>query len=206
MYCSSRKRGYLAIDIEKPGSSFHYPIIAFGTCFGDGTLSNLDCREWIPKFDPNKIQFEERCKREFWDKNQKVLDYFQMNGKGKPEDVFNNFNNYLTKLECENDITILSDNPSFDISNMDYYLDKYCKRLPLHYSHKGDYRPVVDWTERASALCCEDDIRAIASNKFNASATHLPLDDAKNIYVSSILTEECRLQHRKKYIGNIVYF
>ncbi len=108
-------RPILAIDIESGGCQpSKHPLIAIGTCLvrADGSeekkLFTLD-------FDFD--QFEASCVEQFWSRHMDKLEKLKAPAVGAIAD-------YVDCLDKQfDDLTLISDNPSYDIDFINYYYD-----------------------------------------------------------------------------------
>lgn len=186
---------YLAVDIEKVDDYQSSPIVAFGVCLGDAHGVILESHAWYPAM-PKDGKFGERCKAEFWDKQPGLYERFAERA-GDTATVYVGFAAWLNGLEARySNITILSDNPAYDLSSLDRQLERYCSRLPTRYTSLGKYRWVSDWSERADRLGCYGKVKArvatamaMAYGANIADYAHNPEVDAEQIYRCSVLTE-----------------
>jgi len=181
----------LAIDIEKLGDYQDAHIVAIGFCFGDVAGNVIERKAWyISMGEHDKI--EERCKREFWDKNQGLLEHFL--SKGRPASiVYGEIAEWLKELEEKYPkIVILSDNPAYDLGGFDHLMQKYTGRLPLRYTTAHGYRWVADYSERAYALGIEKEITEAAKKRMGMTEEdkHHPEKDAEFIFHCTYLVEE----------------
>nr|QQV29439.1 hypothetical protein K-LCC10_0184 [Kaumoebavirus] len=173
----------LAIDIEKLGDYQDAHIIAVGFCFGDSDGNVIERKAWY--ISPNeRTVIEDRCKREFWDKQTGLYDYFV--SQGRPAHiVYPEIAAWLATLEAKYPkIVILSDNPSYDLGGFDRMLQQYTDRLPLRYTSSHGYRWVADYSERAYALGIENAVSEAAKKRMGMTEEdkHRPEKDAEFIY------------------------
>lgn len=176
---------YIAIDIEKAGCLISkHPIVSIGYCIGNdqgdiykkGKI-NLKV-EWPYDFEP-------RCWNSFWSKQSKeMIDNLKENAV-EQRDGFVLLNDMISKWERDYEtIVYLSDNPSFDIANIDYNLEKYCDRKPLRYSSKDEsYQNVISTDDLFYSLnkATTDDIQREFIEPF-VKHDHDPANDAEVIY------------------------
>jgi hypothetical protein len=181
---------YLAIDIEKVDDYQGSSIVAFGACLGDNNGNVIVSKAWYPAM-PRYSKFGTRCKTEFWDKQPGLYESFVE--RSLPAAVaYQSFVNWLDGLEeTYPNITILSDNPTYDLGSLDNKIEKYCDRLPVRYTSDGKYRWISDWSEQASALGCYGRVKEIVGLQMGerAKLTHNPEIDAESIYRCSLVTE-----------------
>lgn len=177
-------RPLLAIDIESGGCQpSKHPLIAIGTCLFKPCGSK---EKKIFRFNFDYAKFEPKCVEEFWSKHQDKLDKL----KQLPISSIADFANYVDDLDKQFDnLTILSDNPSYDISFINYVYDVELNRKPILYKYNNKYRIVIDPNSYFWALMPETDDPWISDskvlNKFkveiNSVHDHMPDNDAEHI-------------------------
>src|ERR1700722_8073959 len=150
-----REKIYFAVDIESGGPSF-LQAFAIGICLGYKFWNVID-RQGFYSIPPLKFH---STTQKWWNNHSDVLKI--LNNKAKKSgslnysDMIHLFCQYLNNLEHrfpENDIVVLSDNPSFDLGALDYGLQVKCNRLPIRYSRDGKtYRCVEDPSARWEML------------------------------------------------------
>lgn len=191
----------LAIDIETSGSSF----IGNGILSIGASLQNIS-REELESFLVNISladgrKFEQSCKENFWDKNPKTLEFVSQSPL-HPTEAMNKFGEFVDRIKQQyQGITVVSDNPSFDIAWIDHYFTAYTDRKPLRYLiNDGQYAMIWDsssiqktWcyikTPGAEFLNLPRDHKKILQLEFVAPKDHNPLNDARNIagfYIQTI--------------------
>ena len=103
-------------------------------------------------------QFELRCATEYWAKVDKKDGNTAPTGTVRmfeqtavhPAEGMKDFMSEVDRLEEEYDIVFISDNPVFDFSWINYYLDVYLHRTPLAYKKdRKSYRSLKDLKEAA---------------------------------------------------------
>ncbi|AIB52182.1 hypothetical protein E24_00498 [Faustovirus] len=184
---------YLAIDIEKLGDYQNAHIIAVGFCLGNAHGDVLETKMWAVS-PGERDHIEPRCKSEFWDRFPQLLaDFIAL---GRPACVvYSEIAAWLDGLEAKYpNITILSDNPSYDLGGFDNLMYRFTGRLPLRYSRAHVYRCVTDYSEQLWALgpgvgkrVCE---LAAARMNLTEDNKHNPAKDAEFIYHASWLTSK----------------
>lgn len=197
-----------AIDIETSGSHMiNNGIISIGYCFGtlngkivESNRINLEL--------PAECSFEELCWKEFWVFHKETLTLLQKDTVSATVGI-NTFVDILDSYDKEHGVTIITDNPSFDIGFLNYYICKYTKRLPLNYDVNKKYRSIIDvdsfnravsFNKIDSTHCSDDILIRVLTVKFHKSAEelklikgqHLPDDDAKYIYHLAIAVNNLR--------------
>jgi hypothetical protein len=185
----SRPIYILSVDIETNGPNLlKNEIISLGYCIGSIT-GKIIKKERI-NFAYN-TEFEPSC-LEFWKKNQKILEYISQD-QLEPEFAIKKFIDCVDDLDNKYDLRIITDNPSFDISFINYYLNKYLNRLPINYvlGNGNNYRCIFYTDSYSRGVLHQNYINPWTSdsaiiNKFklkiNSSHNHYPDDDAEYIY------------------------
>ncbi|CAH6420955.1 Hypothetical protein KVN_LOCUS82 [uncultured virus] len=185
----------LAIDIESSGPKLtKNVIIAIGFCLGDEKGNTLEKKTFCFKFDSFEV-FDLKCLNEFWINHLDKLNVYLKTAK-EPNESILDFITEIDYLDDAYDLRIISDNPSFDITFINYYLDKYLDRLPLNYKHNGkQYRCIYDTSSFSRGLLKMDYKNPILSdleiiNKYGLSIQaihdHYPENDAEYIYKLNI--------------------
>ncbi|MDE2097670.1 MAG: hypothetical protein KGL39_10515 [Patescibacteria group bacterium] len=183
----SEKKGetlYVAVDVEKKGAKFEHPIIQIGVAYGT-SLQNVKTRSFC--FDYANVPFEQRCYDEFWSKFLDTYKRIQAEAK-EPKGQWKAFADFLQELEDQYpSIEIWSDNPAYDVEAIDFHLNDELKRAGIRYSSKMQYRYVTDYPQVLIGLPkhLRDAIKQKAMKL--AAHTHWAEDDAKNIFVRSML-------------------
>jgi hypothetical protein len=193
------KQVFFAVDIETTGPKFSKnAIIAIGYCAGtlDGEILLKKCI----KLELDGRSFDPECVKQFWSKYPTLLSDLQTNPMSV-KDGLTEFVNDLDTLNSTYQVIIISDNPSYDLGFLNYYLDCYLDRYPLNYI-KGDgglYRPVFDTDAYTRGLMKMDYTSLWTSDSavrsqlgFEIPSTvihdHHPENDAEYIYQQHRLT------------------
>jgi len=148
----------VAIDIEKAGPLPTSKIVSIGVTYGPleekvelKTLKiNVQAR-WPKPTEDSSLDFNAQTWKQFWKRFPDAISAAMTN----PDPVMgweaaNLFSGLIYRLEEEYpakdwDIRFVSDNPSFDISSLDYMLDKEIHQPPMRYTRHGpepEYRDV----------------------------------------------------------------
>jgi len=118
--------------------------------------------------------FDKRCYDSFWMNHLPVLDTL-FRDSVPPETAISDFLNLENKYPIS---TIISDNPSYDISRIDFAIERYSNReYGMHYYPTGEYRSVIDVSS-----ACEYLPANLGKKIFWGMNSHFPDDDAYNIY------------------------
>jgi len=190
-----KKAVYLSVDLESGGSHFDNDDVAVGFFVGepcditdDGEPREIERRRFVL---PYKVStFEERCKKEFWDKNPILLENLGPSPYNTKDEAWKDIARYLDDLHERYYVTILSDNPAFDIGRIDHNLYWYAGRLPMRYTPKGDYRPVSDPSEQLKM--CPYWFQKEFKRRFKHLHSHFPEEDAEYIYTLQFYCDSYR--------------
>jgi hypothetical protein len=181
-----------SIDIETSGPQIiKNGIISLGYCIGSLHGKTLVKKRINMKLDDNHT-FDEDTYNKFWLKHIDILDKLKEN-QVDPKTGMNEFIKDVDEYDSKYKLIIVSDNPSFDLAFVNYYLAKYLDRKPLTYKLNSYYRPVYDTDSYSRGVMNQtyDNIRVndldlikkfrltITSNK---DQSHYPDDDAFYIY------------------------
>ncbi len=182
---SKSKKTYISFDIESAGANFENPILQVGVAWGSDS-DNIQTRSWC--FDHPDGPFEKRCVDEFWVHHKDILERIQKEAKASGRTVdeqWKNFATFMDDLYKTHKLVLVSDNPAYDISMIDYELrSRKLKSSGLRFSpypKPNTYLPVHDPTERIKGL--DNDKANVIREAVNkiAKHTHWAADDALNI-------------------------
>lgn len=144
----AKEKAVLAVDIETSGALFtKHGIVSIGWCAGDmnGNILNNDLGKdanWRVCMDPAEVgrTWEERCLREYWNAQDKDGRQPQLEQKKQflaeaipTKQAMEKFAKMVDTLDAKYDVTILSDNPGFDIGFLSVYYSEFLGRLPISY-------------------------------------------------------------------------
>ncbi len=185
----------IGIDIETLGRAMvKHPLVAIGVCLATLDKGVIEKRTWCMQPEAHQ-EPEKRCMDEFWSKHADVLERIQKHAKPLGEQMLD-FNAWLLSVEKRFPasegyrIVVLSDNPSFDVGHIDYWLETKCGAPPLHYSRDGTrYNSIVNPDDMLSMA--EFDKQRIGNHL--AIATHWPEDDAEYIVVQMFIVYVLKL-------------
>ena len=174
----------VAVDIETSGPSvLRNGILAIGFCLGDMKGSVIQKKRIHVALDDHHT-FDERCLTDFWDKpaNKKVLETIQVNT-SPPAKAIREFVQAIDTFDEHYQVSLVSDNPTFDFYFLNYYLDYYLKRKPLNYMFGEIYRSLIDSKSFLRRyLGCN--YRKSMQLKFHGvKHDHFPENDAEYIYL-----------------------
>ena len=199
----------VALDIEKAGCLLKgHPVISIGFVVGndEGVIYErvkVNFRVRWPQ------DFEERCYKEFWAKNPEAVKMCQVDPEPlEYKQAWQKVGEFVDSLEKrfpfpDFKVTFLSDNPSFDIANVDLGLEEYCQRMPLRYERvSGRYRSVQDPTEQLRLFSDEEQKAIREAAKAKSPHNHCALSDAGNIYWLYVITRTCKPALVMSHISN----
>jgi len=181
---------YCAIDVEATGEGFDRKAIAISFVVGHKKYFKIEKSLTVCFPVPSVEQFGTLCWNEFWmkEENQKVLDRIRKEVRSSDEEASKEIETFLKELEDQygDNIEFLSDNPSFDITAVDWALYRFTKRLPMRFSTKGKYRCISDPSERIAAFGKWKETNEIISKNYGIEHDHWPENDAAYIYAQMI--------------------
>lgn len=193
----------VAVDIEKCGALYIHPVVSVGFYVADSEngqeLSRHRFNIKVSWPDGRTFgDFEARCWIDFWSKQPvEIIEGCKENAL-PPEQAWKQIGKFIDSLEKSypnDNIKFLSDNPSFDIANIDYNLEKYTGRSPMRYSSTGKYRSVVaaddmfDMIPKTQKSIAMEEINSVVSHDHN------PVNDAHHIFLQYF--------HAKKQFNNM---
>lgn len=194
MSIQTKPKIYLSIDLEAVNN---VDIVGIGMAVvsvdDKCNFSVLFKQEWW--INPKNYKIDERCKRDFWDKNPKVWEHMMTHGKDEEEQIINFVTTYDTIPHVLhqmqgidiNSINLVSDNPEFDFGRLSPLIKKYCNREPLRYTEDGKYRRITDYGDAAWILGITDEIKEKA-NKISIH-DHFPSNDAVHTIAFTVYAE-----------------
>ena len=205
----------VSVDIEKAGPYLEQnPVISVGFCVGNTEGEVLEQKRFNIKINwPGEYtslfhsiintisnffyprNFDEECWTSFWSKlPTNVIEDCKKNAKDE-ETTWIEIALYLDELENRypedtHKIKFLTDNASFDIGNIDYYLEKYTGRKPMRYSESGKYRSIIGSDDMFFMI--PERIRKEYSDKIDSQVKHdhNPVNDAHYIYLQYVYARE----------------
>lgn len=180
----------LAVDIETTGSNMvKNAIIAIGYFLGDEHGNEIAKKRITMKY--SEDQWEVRCWSTFWVHYQDKLEILKQNAV-TPYEGIAEFVKDLYAFEDKYTVHIITDNPSFDISFLNYYIAMYLDSMPLNYTKNSKYRQIYDIDSYSrgvmnikynkSHLGDQEVIDKYKINVDKSTHDHLPENDAKYIY------------------------
>lgn len=179
---------YVAFDIEKAGANFDNEVLQVGVAFSFGLGEHVQTQSFCFAYDT--IHWEQRCVEQFWDKQPPELKARIMAEAKEAKGQWQELCNLIDAFDSmSKNVKPISDNPSYDITYIDYGLWQYCKRRGLHYSRKGDYRSITDPSERIKGL--PKAIREKIEAKVDSLAVHdhWAANDAKHILLTHLYVD-----------------
>jgi DNA polymerase III alpha subunit (gram-positive type) len=175
----------LSLDIETGGCLSTHPLISIGTCL---YVDNIFVKNRFT-FPFSITDFEPRCKK-FWDANLDVLAELQ---KDKHSSI-SEFAEFLDEIDAlYPDLTIITDNPTFDVGFINHHFEKTLDRNPISYrlNSDNDYRCILCLETFAYSLTIKQDKNNLFKNtsygkliekykiKVSKRTCHMPDDDAQ---------------------------
>jgi hypothetical protein len=207
-----RPHAILAFDIETRGEDMiAHGIMSIGFCLGHADRfeviqsGRISLKPIVEEFQT----VEKRCMNEFWSKHPEV--YKQLVDEAiQPNIGMYKLSSMLDQWDCNYDLRIVSDNPSFDLGQINFYLARYGMRPLSRNRMTGEYRNMYDSDCHArgvralgheSAWISDKDTARELGFEIETSATHLPDDDAKHIYEMYVKTVLQSVSLRKRSSG-----
>lgn len=138
------KQHVLAFDIETTGCNLQSnAIMSIGASVQDEDMIEVDMFSVNLEIPKNK-KFEEKCVLEVWSKHPEALARATENPIA-PVTAMRSFEKWLDAVEEKyENLTIISDNPAFDMQWLNFYLNQYTGRRPINYDKKEKYRLIWD--------------------------------------------------------------
>ena len=183
-----KQRMVLVIDIETSGPSVtKNGILAIGYCLGDSNGRIYDkCRIDVDLMDR---VFDEQCKKDFWDTPgpSEVLKTIQRSPL-HPKEAMTQFIDMLDKYDTMYNLTIMSDNPSFDFYFISYYMDLFADRRPINYRFGTTYRPVIDFNSYSKGRFGTGYRKHPSRSQSKVQYDHFPDNDAEFVYSCYVMS------------------
>jgi DNA polymerase III epsilon subunit-like protein len=134
----------LAFDVEASGSSLtQNGIVSIGASLQDKNSNELMYFQVNLSLPRGRI-YEEYCLENFWLKNSEAYNFVNQNPQ-HPKIAMKQFCEFLEFAEEKYpNLILVSDNPSFDIAWLNFYIAKYTERFPINYSTNKNYRMIFD--------------------------------------------------------------
>lgn len=174
----AKEKVLFAVDIEGSGASVSKNgIVAIGWCVGDLKGNVLEKRRVSVKLQ-NRL-FEPRCVNQYWTKPEQAaqLQVF-LREAVDPYEAIRLFMSAVDSFEDKYDVTILSDNPAYDIAWLNSYIDTFLGRNPLLYQKdQTTYRGVAE--PKAWAMSRKMRAQPSGSWSFNMDKYNAGLEDLK---------------------------
>jgi hypothetical protein len=200
---------YVALDIEKAGPHPDQPVLAIGAVVASRDDSQrhglvllrrswfmkhpcLDCGIDASEDELRDTGFDLDTWRNFWLGNQAALAHIRANASDEAEQ-WESFRAFVDSLESlappvadggPPEVVLVSDNPLFDLGQIDLQLFRRFARSSVRYSAQGRYRQVVDPSERLEVMrALEPSLTEALQARVDKTSplTHRPEDDAMHI-------------------------
>lgn len=179
----------IALDTESGGEyRATNPLLAIGVCVGTLRRGVLETRRFSIKMDASE-KMDEVTVREFWSKNQHVLDALAVDAQPASVQV----PAFLAYVDGELERTygtaavdnavLVSDNIAADFSRIDCAIVAHAPHRPqLHVSVRQARRDIADPNQRLKLLGSQLKQRTRLASERLAPHTHLPEDDATQTF------------------------
>jgi hypothetical protein len=183
-----------AFDVEARGKSMiHHGIVSVGVCIGTANGVVLFKCRWNVAPIPGQF-YEQRCLDEFWSAHPQLKEELEK----KPVDAVEfaaQFRELINIWEKDADLYLLTDNPAFDASFINYYLDSAGQASMQYAEDRKTYAHAVHdsdsfvrgalryhWTEQW--VSDDEAMRqlAIVAPGTSELVPHMPEDDAERIF------------------------
>ena len=198
----------LAIDVETSGCHFKDNALLSIGCSLQNTDTNKEISNlFVALKVPINKHFSEDSKG-FWIQNSDIKHLIEKQAID-PKYAMIKFVEYIKDIDNNYlNLTIISDNPSFDIAWIDLYLCQYTERKPLRYSSaNNEYRMIWDSSSIQKIWLCIKEKHLnlykpprnhLTKLGLETTHTHHPLNDAKimaNRYIETIKQIQNHLQN-----------
>jgi len=187
---NNKNKMVLAIDIETSGPRLSLNgIVSVGCCLGDLRGNTVAKNRFDFKLEKHQV-FDSDCTRQFWSRigPKRALQTIQ-NSQISPKLATAGFAALLDTYDTDFDLTIITDNPGFDLYFLNYYFDKYLGRKPINYKMGNKYRPIIDSTSYVKG----------AMGKYYKNKKHLYFNDIKHDHLPDNDAEfiyKCYMKYR----------
>lgn len=169
---------YLVVDIEKNGNALTSPLLAIGYCHGRISKDGKEAQVLMSGRVCIKRDSKEALS-EFWSHPDRKSQLDIMDKEAIPfKQAMAQFIQIVDSMHIDE---LLSDNPSYDFGNLDYAL-LIAQRDPLRYDKDGKYRATTDVDSLLQGFTREERSRIERLANEKSQHTHLPDDDARNIF------------------------
>jgi hypothetical protein len=196
-----KPRALFAVDIECSGPHLvQHGIVAIGWCVGDASGRVLEKQRVSLSLDGKTFGAE--TKAEYWDRPEQAAQLAQfMREAIAPKEAMQRFIAAVDKWEETHRVSIVSDNPAYDVKWLDYYLAFFLNRYPLAYTKEKRYRGITEdrsmvvskRTRRAGKWVFDNDKYAFGKELLRTTVphNHWPENDAEYIYHHALLHDRC---------------
>jgi hypothetical protein len=180
-----KNKKIFSVDVETSGPDpLFNGILSIGYCLGDFEGNVLEKKRIDLKLDVDQT-LDSQCFANFWSKPgpAKVLKTIQKN----PVSSFQGIKFFVSRLDQFDkhyDLQIITDNPSFDLYFLNFYISKYLNRRPLNYKFGKSYRRITD-SRSFQVGKFGNSYKGIVNRHVKQSTNkhdHFPDNDAEYIY------------------------
>ena len=209
---------YVSIDIETTGPCPRlHKVISIGIYTGDENGKELDtCRVNFTVVYPDPVlgiaygDFEKQCWDEFMSKQDPAIIEDYKKGAIPEAEGWLVVSRFIADLDLKygDDIVFVTDNPSFDISFMDYKMsifntlrtDQEKRAKPMRYTPlTGTYRSILCSDDMFEMLPTSLQKKYMGEIRLLVKHDHNPLNDAKYNYLKLLKALEYRTMMEKAY-------
>jgi hypothetical protein len=152
----------LAFDVEKAGAGAEYDVLAIGASVVDDEFNELES-VFLPNYFPDETKFEDRCWKEFWSKNNDMLNTLKYEGElskdEREKEITIGFHVFRTKWEVyakDRGIKFyfVADTNVFDAETINQLMHKHMPEfLPIPYSaSEQDYSDFINVSDYQRGL------------------------------------------------------
>ena len=183
----------LAIDVESRGENMiTHGIVSIGWCVGCADEFHVIERGRVSLKPLPGQTFERRCIDEFWSKYKDQLHMLQKEAVDADRGM-SEFRQKMQEYDRNYRVTIVSDNPAFDIGIVNYYLNYHGypwlqytfdddRRYRSIYCAEGFARGAVGLRYETSPFTNKKKCVQRLGSKLVSGVTHSPDDDARAVY------------------------
>lgn len=182
------KNAYLVLDVETSGpicGKAKHGILAVGFCLGTDQGELIENGKICFMLSESQF-FDEHTLKNFWMRDGPYRALLQIQKKAKPLKVaLNELVKKFDMWDSQYHVTIVSDNPVFDLGFINSYFAMFLNRKPVCYKYGKHYahQRVIDLRSFATGKMNKD-YREIRDKRFQGICyNHLPDNDAHYLYL-----------------------